>query len=240
MTTETYMTKEQREAKEEAELRAAEEALMGTDGTQERAPQPTVEPQEPPKEPEVDWQKRYKDLQSYHDKSTNELKDKLREAGVEPEETDKVAELEKQLADLQERESQRETLDLVTSAQEAVANAHPDYVAVISSPEFPEWIKEQPEVYQHAIYDDRPDARLSIDALTLFKTQSGFAQRQRQQEQRQVQDQAAMSVSGGHREVPQTDTKKVWTWAEIQSLTPSQYDKLEAEIDAAMQEGRVI
>lgn len=246
-----YMTGATRLQQEDAELAAAEKAYAeahGLDLPQEdtQAPQaeapaqaPAQEPAEAPQEHEVDWQKRYKDAQSHFTKQTNELKEKLKAAGVEPEETDKVAELEQQLAILQAKDADRETIDLVAQAQAAVSAVHPDFVQVIDSPDFAAWIKEQPEVYQKAIYDDRPDAAMASNALTLFKVQSGFNERQAQMNQQQLQDQAAMSVSGGHREAPQSQQEKVWTWNEIQSLSPYEYDKLESTIDKAIQEGRV-
>lgn len=235
----TYMTGEERAAQEAAELATAEAAFNGEPAEPEQVT-PEV-PQEPaePQEPAVDWEKRYKDLQSHHDKTTNELRGKLKEAGVEPEEADKVAEMEKQLAELQADKELRETEDLVAQAQATVGAAHPDFVSVINSPEFAQWIQGQPDVYRDAIYADRPDAQMSIDALTLFKVQSGFNDRKATEAQRAQLDEAAMDVRGGHREAPQTSNEKVWTWGEIQSLSPHEYDKLEAEIDAAIRDGRV-
>lgn len=252
MTTETqYMTKEGREAKEEAELAAAEASHEAQFGTQEvptatpstndgvtddgtRAPQET-----PEQAPEVDWEKRYHDLQSFSDKRTNELREQLKAAGVAEEEPDKVAELEAQLAELQAKEATRETDSIVAQAQNAVGAVHPDYVDVINSPEFSEWIKSQPDVYQHAIYDDRPDAQMSINALTLFKVQSGAMTRNSQQRTKEMQDQAAMSVSGGHREAPDVQAKKIWTWAEVQKMNPAEYARNEKAIDEAIMENRI-
>lgn len=243
------LNKEQREAKENAELAAAEAAYAEANGTTTEAPAPTTDevtddgtrgtPEATPEQTQetVDWEKRYKDLQSYHDKEKTDLLDKLKAAGVEPDETDRVAELEEQLSQLQAKETQRETTDAVAQAQKAVSTAHPDFVGVISSPEFSEWIKSQPEVYQHAIYDDRPDANLAINALTLFKVQSGSMNQASQA--KQAQDQAALAVSRGHREVPQTTQEKVWSWNEINKLSPSEYAKYEKAIDAAYQKGLI-
>ncbi|AHK11951.1 hypothetical protein CHOED_091 [Vibrio phage CHOED] len=242
----TYMTGETRAAMEAQELEAAELAYSGTPQDPEVTQDtPNVEPEATQKsfeevqhELEV-AQKRYRDLQSHHDKTKNELEGKLREAGIEPEEADKVAELQAQLAELQAKEAEREVQSVVAQAQEIVAGSHPDFVSVINSQGFAEWIKGQPQVYQDAIYADRPDAALAVDVLTLFKVQSGYGERQHQEAQRQVMDQAAMAVNGGHREAPQSDNAKVWTWSEIQKLSPHEYAKLEGEIDKALAEGRV-
>lgn len=235
-----FMSGEERAAQEERELAAAEAAFNGEQVDPEIQDTPNEQPEaQPQAEPEVNWEKRYKDLQSHHDRTTQELREKLKEHGVEPEETDKVAELERQLAELQADKETRETQDLVAQAQAAVGAAHPDFVTVINSPEFAQWIQGQPQVYQDAIYAERPDAQMAIDALTLFKVQSGEPQRQAAAAQQQMLEQAAMDVRGGHREAPQATAEKQWTWAEIQSLSPREYDKLEAEIDAAIRDGRV-
>lgn len=234
-----YMTGETRAAQEEAELAAAEAEFNGEQVDPQPADTPAEVPAEEPQEPEVDWQKRYKDLQSHSAKEKNELQAQLKAAGVEPEETDKVAEMEQRLAELQAKEDAREIESHTAQAQAAVGAAHNDFVQVINSSEFAEWIQGQPQVYHDAIYADRPDAQMAIDALTLFKVQSGFTERKAQAAQREQLDQAAMSVSGGHREAPASRQEKTWTWNEIQSLTPQQYDKLEAEIDKAIMEGRV-
>jgi hypothetical protein len=241
--TKQYMSGEERSAQEDAELQAAEKAFNDEFGAPDAQAQATSdEPvEEQSQEPAVDWEKRYKDLQSHHDKTTNELKQRLAELGegAEPTTEDEVKKLREQLEALQGKESARELEAAVAQAQAAVGQAHPDFVSVINSPEFAEWVKGQPQVYQDAIYADRPDASLAIDAITLFKVQGGSMQRQAAQEQQKQMEQAAMTVNGGHREAPQASTEKTWTWAEIQSLSAHDYDKLEAEIDKAIRDGRV-
>lgn len=240
MATQQYMSGEERAAQEDAELQAAEAAFNGQPTDLEQKPQDThTEPVEQRQETPVDWEKRYKDLQSFHDKSTDELKNKLKEAGVEPEDTDKVAVLEAQLAELQGKQEEIEIRDLVAQAQETVGSVHPDFVSVINSGEFVEWIKGQSQVYHDAIYADRPDAQMSIDALTLFKVQSGYNDRQVAAQQQQMAEQAAMGINGGHREAPNSQQEKVWTWTEIQALSADEYAKLESTIDKAITDGRV-
>lgn len=241
MATTQYVTGNDRAAQEAQELAAAEAEFNGTTvdpEAQAQDTQPEVS-QDTPQASDVDWEKRYKDLQSHHDRTTQELKGQLKELGGEPDEADRVAELERQLADLAADKEARETDDIVAQAQATVGSVHPDFVSVINTKEFSEWIQGQPKVYQDAIYADRPDAQLSVDALTLFKVQSGYLDAQTQAARQAQTEQAAMNINGGHREAPASQTEKTWSWAEIQALSPYEYDKLEAEIDAAIQSGRV-
>lgn len=245
MTT-TYMTSSQREANEGAALAEAEAALgipqdsQAAQGAPVDTPKDPTEPSQAPQEPAVDWEKRYKDHQSYADKKMAELQEELKSLkGEEATPEEEVAAMRKQIEELQGKESERETESHVGQAQAQVGEAHPDFVSIINSHEFAEWIKTQPQVFQDAIYADRPDAVMAINALTLYKTGTGFNQRQEQANRQQMQQDAAMSVQAGHREAPQTSTEKIWTYAEIDALSPSQYDKLEATIDKAIMEGRV-
>lgn len=239
----TYLTGEQREAQEQAELQAAEAQFTGHQpDPQVEALAPTDTPTEPnePAEPEIDWQKRYKDLQSHSDKTNAELRQQLKEAtGAEPTTEEEVAALRKELETLQGKDEARETESLVADAQTLVGQSHPDFVGIIQSQEFAEWIKGQPQVFQDAIYAERPDATMAINALTLYKTSGGYNARQEAAQQQQILDQAAMAVNNGHHEQPQADARKTWTWAEIDSLSQSKYNQYEAEIDQAIADGRV-
>lgn len=247
----TFLTGNQREAAEAAELEAAEAAMNGTQvDPQVEALAPTdtpVEPEMNPSEDKSDWESRYKHLQSHGDKVKADLQAQLQEAqtklkelqGGEPTTEEEVAKLREELATLQGKDEARETESHVSDAQTKVGQAHPDFVGIIQSQEFADWIKGQPQVFQDAIYADRPDAQMAINALTLYKTSGGFNARQEEAQQAQMLDQAAMAVNNGHREQPQANTAKQWTWAEINALSPSQYDKFESEIDQAIAEGRV-
>jgi chromosome segregation ATPase len=239
--TQLYKTSSQREATEDAELAAAERALSMTTDSPEITPVDTpTDTKAEPTEPQVDWEKRYKDHQSYADKQMATLQSELKALkGEKPSTEDEVNALREQVASLQGKEALRETESIVQQAQNQVGEAHPDFVGIINSHEFAEWVKTQPQVYQDAVYAERPDAVMAINALTLFKTGTGYNQRQDKAKQAKMQQDAAMSVNGGHREAPQSSTEKVWTYAEIDSLSPTQYDKLEATIDKAISEGRV-
>lgn len=221
MTTQ-YMTGEQRAAAEAAELAQAEGQDQRTADTQ--MPDASQSQQ-------VDWEKRYRDLQSYSAKQINELKSKIPAQDFETENE----KLQRQVAELHQDLNARNVADKVREAQMKVAAAHPDYDRVIPSQEFATWIEMQPEVFKNAIYDEVPNAELAIRALSLFKMET------QQPQQRQAQPHpASMAVRERHQEVPQElQGKKVWTYAEIQRMNPNEFAKHEAEIDKAIAEGRI-
>lgn len=256
------MGKEERLAAEEASLAQAEaqhaaQFGTGTPAQPAETPAPQAAPaqaaapatQEPAParhedESQVDWEKRYKDLQSHSDKRINTLLEQMKAAGVQEQEPDKLQAMQDEVAQLREFKRGMEVQQAVQKAQQAVREAHPDFEEIVPDPLFEEWIKTKPEVFQKAIYDEVPDAAMASSVLTLFKAETGLmGASMLQQDQAALQQQqalAAQAVSDGkRREAPDTKQKKVWTQAEINALSPSQYDSLEAEIDAAFAEGRI-
>ena len=238
------LNKEQRHAQEDAELQQAEAAFAAQGEHQEatRTPEQTKSaPAGTTETQPVDWEKRYKDLQSHSDKERARLAKQLEGAGLTPEGVDEAEELRKTIAELQEFQKATQVRESVQKAQQAVAQAHPDFEEVITDALFEEWIKQQPEVFQHSIYDEVPDAVMASKVLTLFKSETGLmgSSMAPADTHRQEQAEAAQAVGGTHREAPVTQDKKIWSMKEIQSMSASQYDKFEKEIDLAYAEGRI-
>lgn len=255
------MGKEERLAKEDAALQQAEAQHAASFGTTQVAPQAQAPAtQQPATTPEthasttqesaVDWEKRYKDLQSHADKQKaatekrlQTLEEQLRGAGMEPTSgKDAMTEVQEELEALKQFKHTVEVQEAVHKAQMAVSATHPDFEEIITDPIFEEWVKEQPEVFKKAIYDDVPDAGLAIKALTLFKAETGLmgASQVSKDHSKEQKELAAQVINDGRRrEQPASQQKKIWTQAEINALSPSQYDTLEAEIDAAFAEGRI-
>lgn len=220
-----YLSGAQRHQQEIDELAAAEAAMNPQHvDTQQQQQQQQPDP--------VNWEQRYKDLQSHSSKQVAELKSKIPAQDFETENE----KLQRQVAELHDDLAARNVADNVRDAQAAVGMAHPDFEAVIGSAEFAQWIKLQPEVFANAIYDDVPNAQLAIRALSLFKMEHQQAPQQREQRP----DPASMNMRQGMRDVPQEIAgPKIWSMREIQLMNPAQYAQHEAEIDLAFEQGRI-
>lgn len=167
----------------------------------------------------IDWEKRYKDLQSFHDKSKDGMVSK-----------EEFTSLQTELQSLQGTAH-------VNTQKEILGSLHPDYGSVIQSEQFGSWIQSQPTAMQDAIYHEaKLDGALAGSTLTLFKTQMGAQQAQAVPD---TSAEAAMAVSGGHRETPQVNTKPVFTYAQIDNMTPDEYTANRDLIKDALQDGRV-
>ena len=153
--------------------------------------------------PDHNWEKRYKDLQSYTAKKINTLESQVQEVmqqGVKRIEAPKTPEeLEafkgqnpetyaviQSMADSlfqshmtkydQQLAEMQGTLQV--SAQEKamlkLKEAHSDYETIMNSDAFHDWVSTQPTQVQDWVYKNPDNADLAIQALSLFKYHSGW------------------------------------------------------------------
>jgi|TARA_B110000908_G_C10250447_1_gene451658 hypothetical protein len=208
----------------------------------------------------VDWEKRYRDLQSYSDKQLNTLRQDL-----ETSQQSKVSlSSPEEIADFMERNPDQYRMmqtiareagasvaaplsskldDIETDTNQAKAikaktqiiKAHPDFDQVVNSDEFHEWAQAQTQEVQRWVYDNPNDADLAITALDLYKVKTGV---KNDTKSKKTSESAADAVgTGGSPDV--SGGKKIWKASTIKSLHPKKYEKLENEIDLAFNEGRV-
>ena len=135
--------------------------------------------------------------------------------------------------------SQREQELLKREAEKDLVTKHPDFSTLRESDDFHVWAKNQPEEIQGWIYKNPDNASLASRAIDLYKADTSLGQsaKSRQQSRQQVES-AAEFVSTKTQSVD-TDEPRIWTQEEIAALPMDEYDRLEAEIDLAVKEGRV-
>ncbi len=223
---------------------------------------------EPYKRP--DYKKRYDDLKKHYDSKLNEFKSREQElieeatknrptykAPKSPEELEKFREeypdvyevvetvshlqseekskdLREKLEKLQEREKELVRKD----AEKRLMDKHPDFEDIRNSDDFHGWAKEQPQSIQDWIYNNADDADLASRALDLFKKDIGMDV-PKKSNSKQSKKSAADMVSTKTTSV-EPKQEKVWTEREIASMSMAEFDKHEAEISEAMQQGRIV
>lgn len=160
-------------------------------------------------QPNHDWEKRYKDLQSYHSKTINQLRSEI--ASVKEQATPKFTppktpeELEafrasnpetfafiqtianemadQKVATIEGQLTQvNQTLQStrISEAVLAIKTAHPDWESIRDSGEFHEWGSRQDDVVKGWLYDNPDNAQNAIRAISLFKAETGWG-RQKQE-----------------------------------------------------------
>ncbi len=142
--------------------------------------------------------------------------------------------LKEEINSLRGREKQME----VQSAYKELLSAHPEFPELKTDEKFLMWLDQQPESISDGIYKNNKDAKWAIRVVDLYKADNGIGKKTKKSRDA---DPAAIVAKPAAKDVvgeAQPD-KKVWKASEIGKLKPWQFEKLEAEIDAAKAEGRI-
>ena len=142
--------------------------------------------------------------------------------------TDKVALIEAREQDIMRREAEKDLME-----------KHPDYSDLRNNDDFHNWAETQPEEIQDWIYNNPNNASLASKAIDLYKMEVGSSTTVKQQKpSSNRQAQASEMVSTKTTSV-EAKEPKIWTQEEIAALPMDEFDRLESEIDRALEEGRV-
>ena len=147
---------------------------------------------------------------------------------------EKSKDLREKLEKLQTREQELIRKD----AEKRLMDKHPDFEDIRNSDDFHGWAKEQPKSIQDWVYNNADDADLASRALDLFKKDIGMDVAPKKSRSKQSKKSAADMVSTKTTSV-EPQQEKVWTEREIAKMSMAEFDKHEAEISTAMQEGRI-
>ena len=142
--------------------------------------------------------------------------------------------LEERLSQLQEREAQM----LKQSAEERLMEKHPDFDEIRNSDDFHSWAKEQPQSIQDWIYNNSDNPDLASRALDLFKKDLGIEAAPKKTTSKKTKSAADMVSTKTTSVEPKSE--KVWSEREIAAMSMDEFDKHEAEISEAMQQGRIV
>ena len=141
--------------------------------------------------------------------------------------------LEERLSQLQEREAQM----LKQSAEERLMEKHPDFDEIRNSDDFHSWAKEQPQSIQDWSYNNSNNPDLASRALDLFKKDLGIEAAPKKTTTKKTKSAADMVSTKTTSVEPKQE--KIWSEREIAAMSMAEFDKHEAEISEAMQQGRI-
>jgi hypothetical protein len=144
-----------------------------------------------------------------------------------------LSELRNELGTIKEREKQLEK----QKAYEELLRLHPDFDDIKGDEKFLEWLGEQPESISDGIYKNNTDARWAARVLDLYKADMGQTTKKRTKSNASAAEAVTRTVA---RDVKTTTGKdRIWKASEIGKMKPWEFEKLEAELDAARSEGRI-
>ena len=222
------------------------------------------------KKEDHDYKKRYDDLKKHYDEKLYEWKQERKSLTDEPqvdesflEEAEDNPELEqfkesypevysvveqvstknasKEVEELRaevERLSQREEQLQAKSAYQQLLALHPDFPELKKSDDFKAWLEDQPPSIAEGVTGNSSDVKYASRVLDLYKADKGL-NKKRGRPKRSAAE-AVTRTNAKTVSVNQDANKKTWTTSEIRKLKPHEFDKLEAEIDLANAEGRIV
>jgi len=143
--------------------------------------------------------------------------------------------LQEELKTLRDREKE----NLVKVAYRELKTLHPDFEEIKTDEKFLQWLEEQPDTISDGVLKNNTNARLAARVIDLYKADIGITTKK---QSKKPDVSAAMSVTPPRAKEIKTDTnanKKVWKGSDIAKMKPWEFEKLEADIDLARQEGRI-
>ena len=143
--------------------------------------------------------------------------------------------LQEELKTLRDREKE----NLVKVAYRELKTLHPDFEEIKTDEKFLQWLEEQPDTISDGVLKNNTNARLAARVIDLYKADMGITTKK---QSKKPNVSAAMSVTPPRAKEIKTDTnanKKVWKGSDIAKMKPWEFEKLEADIDLARQEGRI-
>ena len=143
--------------------------------------------------------------------------------------------LQEELKTLRDREKE----NLVKVAYRELKTLHPDFEEIKTDEKFLQWLEEQPDTISDGVLKNNTNARLAARVIDLYKADMGVTTKK---QSKKPNVSAAMSVTPPRAKEIKTDqnaNKKVWKGSDIAKMKPWEFEKLEADIDLARQEGRI-
>ena len=144
-----------------------------------------------------------------------------------------VAQLREELGSIKEREQELEK----QKAFEELLRLQPDFNDIKKDEKFLTWLEEQPTSISDGIYKNNKDARWAARVVDLYKADVGLASNAEPKSSSAAD--AVTKTPARQVNTEATGDKKIWKASEIGKMKPWEFEKAEAELDAARAEGRI-
>ena len=144
-----------------------------------------------------------------------------------------VAQLREELGSIKEREQELEK----QKAFEELLRLQPDFDDIKKDEKFLTWLEEQPTSISDGIYKNNKDARWAARVVDLYKADVGLTTKKKTKSSSAAD--AVTKTPARQVNTEATGDKKIWKASEIGKMKPWEFEKAEAELDAARAEGRI-
>ncbi len=156
-------------------------------------------------------------------------------------ETIAIKKAKEQAAVLEERVKAVDELQMNASREKAEAELlryHPDFEDIRETDDFHNWVNEQPQSIQDALYENASDARTAARAIDLYKADKNITKKKT----KNTDKDAARSVNARNsRSKPDTsDGSRAILESEVQKMSAQEYEKMSDEIMEAIRTGNFV
>ena len=157
-------------------------------------------------------------------------------------ETIAIKKAKEQAAVLEERVKAVDELQMTATREKAEAELlryHPDFEDIRETDDFHNWVNEQPQSIQDALYENASDARTAARAIDLYKADKNITTKKKT---KNTDKDAARSVNARNsRSKPDTsDGSKAILESEVQKMSAQEYEKRSDEIMEAIRTGNFV
>ena len=157
-------------------------------------------------------------------------------------ETIAIKKAKEQSAVLEERVKAVDELQMNASREKAEAELlryHPDFEDIRETDDFHNWVNEQPQSIQDALYENASDARTAARAIDLYKADKNITTKKKT---KNTDKDAARSVNARNsRSKPDTsDGSRAILESEVQKMSAQEYEKSSDEIMEAIRTGNFV
>ena len=157
-------------------------------------------------------------------------------------ETIAIKKAKEQAAVLEERVKAVDELQMNASREKAEAELlryHPDFEDIRETDDFHNWVNEQPQSIQDALYENASDARTAARAIDLYKADKNITTKKKT---KNTDKDAARSVNARNsRSKPDTsDGSRAILESEVQKMSAQEYEKMSDEIMEAIRTGNFV
>ena len=157
-------------------------------------------------------------------------------------ETIAIKKAKEQAAVLEERVKAVDELQMNASREKAEAELlryHPDFEDIRETDDFHNWVNEQPQSIQDALYENASDARTAARAIDLYKADKNITTKKKT---KTTDKDAARSVNARNsRSKPDTsDGLKAILESDVQKMSAQEYEKMSDEIMEAIRTGNFV
>tara|TARA_R100000750_G_scaffold51250_1_gene36214 strand:+ start:502 stop:1344 length:843 start_codon:yes stop_codon:yes gene_type:complete len=151
---------------------------------------------------------------------------------------ERAATLTAEVAELQQKNRGQEA----QTAYQELLNTHPDFDELREDKNFLGWLNAQPEEISDAIFKNNTNVMWASRVVDMYKAEVGIKKSDKPKRTKNQRNRDAATSVGSKRSTPlkTDDGKRIWKLSEIRSLKGAEFEKHEAEIDAAVEEGRIV